>query len=120
MGNEDKDKRALRFNKGKPELFYVLTFPKALEGVAKVATFGASKYSAFNYLHGAPASESINSAMRHLLYWFNGENFDNESSLHHLEHFAWNALRFVDEMLGDKAEQLDDRPHIVLAKEKNE
>lgn len=106
------EEKALRYNEGKPELHYLLTFPEALRAIARVSTCGARKYEAYNYLKGAPASESVGSALRHLLAWWGGENNDPESELHHLAHFAWNAIRLVDEVLSRKP-GVDDRPQLV-------
>jgi hypothetical protein len=100
--------RALRHNEGKPTLHTALTFPEALRGVARVTAYGEKKYARFNYLKGAPASQSIDCALRHLLAWYNGEDKDAESGLNHLDHFAWNAMRLADEM--QRRPELDDRP----------
>lgn len=105
---------ALRFNTGKPELHYCLTFPEALRGIARVTTYGSKKYALYNYTKGAPASQSIGCALRHLLAWMGGEDIDPESGQHHLDHFVWNAARLCDEM--QRRPELDDRPHKVLEK----
>ena len=109
-----KKEKALRFNMGKAELHYLLTFPIAVKGVAKVSSYGTNKYSPYNYLKGATASQSIGSAMRHLLAWWNGEDIDLESGLNHLDHFVWNAMRLTDEMQNEKFVDLDDRPCKIL------
>jgi len=114
---DDKKERAMRFNNGKPELHYALTFGEALKGAARVGTFGANKYSAYNYMKGATASQSIGCLLRHLLAWFEGEDSDPESQLNHLDHFVWNAMRLSTEMKGSDKDELDDRPHKVLRKE---
>jgi hypothetical protein len=103
------EERALRHNTGKPPLYYLLTFPEAMRGVARVSAYGEAKYARFNYLKGAPASESISCLMRHLLAWYNGEDVDPESGLNHLDAVSWNALRLTDELT--RRPELDDRPN---------
>lgn len=103
---------AKRDNSGKPALSVVLTFPEALRGVARAAAFGEKKYDRYNYLKGAPASQSVNSTLSHLLAWWSGEETDAESGLSHLDHFVWNALRLTDELT--RRPELDDRPDPLL------
>ena len=105
--------RADRFNKGKRQLRYLLCFSKAAELLATVSEYGASKYNAYNFVKGAPVSESVDSLMRHLDAWWNGEDIDPESGCHHLGHVAWNAMRLAHE--ARSRPDLDDRPHVVLA-----
>lgn len=107
--------KALRYNSGKPALDYLLTFPEALKGVAAVSSYGEQKYERYNYLKGAPASESVSSLLRHLLAWHTGEDNDSESKLSHLAHVAWNALRLCDEMARTPI-ITDDRPKQVIDK----
>lgn len=102
---------AERFNTGKPELHYVLTFPEALRGIARVTTYGSKKYAPYNYTKGAPASQSVSCALRHLMAWFAGEDIDSESGHSHLDHFIWNAARLAHEMA--TRPELDDRPHLL-------
>jgi hypothetical protein len=85
-------KQADRFNNGKAELSYILTFPEALKGFASVCTYGGTKYTRGNYLKGAPLSQYMDCALRHLVAWNNGEDKDPESHCDHLAHFVWNAL----------------------------
>ena len=102
--------RALRHNSGKPALHAALCFPEALRGNARVTAYGAAKYARYNFKKGAPASESVDCAMRHLLAWWNGEDTDPESGQSHLDHFVWNAMRLADELQGPMKAELDDRP----------
>lgn len=103
---------AQRFNSGKPELHYLLTFPEAMRGIARVTTYGSKKYALYNYTKGAPASESVSCALRHLLAWFSGEDTDPESGLCHLDAFVWNAARLTHEMA--TRPDLDNRPHVLM------
>ncbi len=108
MPDSDSDpKLAMRNNEGKPELSYILTFPSALRGFARVCTYGAKKYARFNYLKGAPQSQYVDCLMRHLSAHWRGEEFDPESGCRHVDHVVWNALA-LSEFSDDEA--LDDRP----------
>jgi hypothetical protein len=98
---------AMRANGGKPELSYALTFGEALREMAKVCTYGASKYDRGNYLKGAPLSQSVDCLLRHLLAWWEGEDKDPESGHMHLAHVVWNALRLCQESIARPS--LDDR-----------
>lgn len=106
-------KKALRLNEGKAPLAYVLTFPEAIRGIAKVCEVGEAKYARLNYLlAGKPSSEYVNSLMRHLLAWHTGEDIDPESGCHHLDHVVWNSMALSEFVHTNKS--IDDRPHVVL------
>lgn len=51
-------------------------------------TFGATKYSAWNWAKGMKWSRLIGALLRHLLDWARGQKLDPESGLPHL----WHAL----------------------------
>ena len=97
--------KALRYNEGKPALSYILTFYKALVGVAEVCMYGEQKYEKWNYLKGGEVTQYINAGLRHLGKYFNGEDIDPESGKHHLDHVNWNFL-----MARQMCEDYDDRP----------
>jgi hypothetical protein len=96
---EEVKEAALRFNKGKPPLRYLLVFGAAVREVAKVCAYGESKYEMYNFCKGAPRSENVDSLLRHLEAYWNGEDYDTESGCHHLAHVSWNALRLCQEAL---------------------
>jgi len=102
---------ALRFNTGKTELHYLMAFSRALRAISDVTSYGSRKYAKYNFLKGASASESTSSLLRHLVAWWEGEDLDPESGLHHLAHMAWNALRLCDETLSGVS--VDDRPKLT-------
>lgn len=125
--------RALRYNAGKPQVHFALTFPEAINGAARVSMYGSRKYALYNYLKGAPVSESLDCLMRHLMKWWMGEDRDTDpncpdcaardtsdpehlckkhSGLSHLDHAVWNMLRLADE--AQRKPELDDRPHKML------
>lgn len=68
----------------KPQLGLI---PKAaLDEEAAVFAFGSTKYDVHNWRKGMPWSKMINAALRHLTSFNDGDDFDNESALHHLAH----------------------------------
>lgn len=87
---------AKRYNLGKPELSYLLTFPEAIKEFSRVCMRGAEKYERGNYLRGAPLSQYEDCLLRHLTAWQNGEDIDPESECNHLGHVLWNALALLE------------------------
>lgn len=98
---------ALRFNDGKPKVAYILEFPNAIKAVTKVMEFGSNKYEDGNWKKGGkPDSEYLNSMMRHLLSWLQGNTYDDDSECSHLGHAIWNLMALLelnhpDELCGD-------------------
>lgn len=72
-------------------------FPRALLNVAKVAGFGAKKYTRGGWISVPDAEHRYDDALgRHLLKrHIEGPN-DLESELKHLAHAAWNALAILE------------------------
>lgn len=60
--------------------------PEALEGLAKVLTFGAQKYAAHNWRKGISNSRLVAALIRHLFALIRGELIDPESGLPHIDH----------------------------------
>lgn len=64
-----------------------------LAGVARVLTFGKVKYAPWNWAKGSDWSVSFDCLLRHLFKWFFcGEEIDEETGLHHLDHAMTNLL----------------------------
>lgn len=98
----------VRENKGKAPISLILS--KALIEVAKVAEFGAKKYSPHNYRKGMRWSFFIDSMLRHLIKRATGQIYDidedcknckdktciDHSGLKHTSHIAWNALALCE------------------------
>jgi hypothetical protein len=78
--------------------------PSALEALAEVLTYGASKYQPNTWQH--VASERYHAALlRHLCAWMRGERVDPESGISHLRHVLCNAAFLVDQ---------EERPEFVM------
>ena len=68
--------------------------PKELEEVAKVFTFGAKKYSDYNW-QGLKVSRLVASLLRHVYAWVQGKSIDPETGLSHLSHAVCNCLMIM-------------------------
>lgn len=95
-----------KFDAGKPRM--ELLPPVALEEVAKVLTFGASKYGAWNWAGGIVYSRLAGAALRHIFAWLRGEQTDPESGISHLGHAACCILMLLEFSSRGK-DNLDDR-----------
>lgn len=83
----------LRHNEGKVPLS--LIDPTALYELGKVLQFGASKYAKHNWRKGLKIDEVIDSLMRHVLDFNNGEDNDKETGLSHMGHVMCNAMFII-------------------------
>lgn len=70
-------------------------FNGAMCHVIKVWKLGEEKYARYNWMKGMPWSEPINSAQRHIMHMYNGEQLDQDSGQHHAAHFVCNAMMMV-------------------------
>jgi len=72
--------------------------PKALEGIAKIFTFGAKKYNDYNYKNGEGLdwSRPYAAMMRHLNAWNDGEDNDPETGQSHLYHAGCCIMMLID------------------------
>lgn len=105
---------ATKYDQGKPRIGLISS--KWLLGIANVLTFGANKYGDHNWKLGFPTSRLFDALQRHLLAWNDGEDYDPESGLHHLDHAAC-CLMFLKHQMITKP-QLDDRYKDIEPKEK--
>ena len=96
---------AIKYDKGKPGVFQGLVnyFPRALNSVAEVSTFGASKY-AWNGWQGVDDgfNRYRDALFRHSFAFSKGEEVDPDSQLLHLAHEAWNSLASLELYLREK------------------
>jgi len=88
---KDSD-QAMRFNKGKSQLSYMLDADVAMKGMCNVFEFGAKKYDRGNWKKGLDEKEIMDSMLRHLTAYNNGEVLDPESGLPHVDHITCNAV----------------------------
>jgi hypothetical protein len=93
-----------KLDAGKPEAALLLDFGLALDMVARVATYGATKYSRGGWQHVEDGQHRYTSALlRHLM----AEKYsyaDSDTDLPHAAHAAWNALSRLELMLRKKQE----------------
>jgi hypothetical protein len=82
-----------KFDEGKPALSILPV--EALEEVAKVLSYGATKYGKNNYKGGFNRSRLIDAALRHLYADAAKIDLDDESNLMHLAHAAASILMLI-------------------------
>lgn len=82
--------KALRYNKGKKE--WSLVDYKSLEPLVDVLKFGADKYARDNWKLPMPIQSIVDSMMRHVVAFADGEVNDPESGLPHIGHIMCNAM----------------------------
>lgn len=91
---KDPHSPGAKLDEGKTRLHLMASdFPYALWEIARVATYGAEKYTEHGW-HSVPDGiERYSEAMmRHYFQHVAGNSVDAESNLSHLAHMAWNAL----------------------------
>ena len=102
---------AKRANGGKVRMSLIP--PVVMLELAAVLTRGAVKYQVHNWRKGLTYSSTYDSLQRHLAAWWDGEENDSESGLHHLAHVLCNAaflLTYVrDVEAGKLSKEIDDR-----------
>jgi len=96
-----RDNQALRYNQGKVN--WSLVDFKSLEPMVDVLAYGTKKYSRDNWRLGMPATQIIESMLRHTFSLLNGEFIDNESLCYHVGHIQCNAM-FLAYVLAEKPE----------------
>ncbi len=94
----------VKFDAEKPRMD--LLDPYAIEQLALVLTYGATKYSDHNWRRGISKTRLIAAALRHLFAYLRGEDRDAETNLSHAAH-CMACLMFL---LGlEHRPELDDR-----------
>lgn len=80
-------------------------FPRALQAVIQVASFGARKYSRHNWLHVPEAPTRYEDALHRHLLAAQVEPLDPDSGLSHMAHAAWNTLAVLELALREQEER---------------
>lgn len=75
--------------------------------LAKVFTYGATKYDARNWEKGMDWSRLFAATQRHLWAFWGGEDVDQESGISHLAHAGFGVLALLE--LRKTHPELDDR-----------
>ena len=89
-------------------------FEEAVPAYSRVAHFGASKYSSWNWSKGLGQMQIIGSLLRHIWAYMRGQDRDKESGLLHTDHVIWNAVALVHSVhhgIGDDREPEPDREY---------
>jgi hypothetical protein len=73
----------------------LIPFEEIAESYARVAEFGAKKYSPWNWTLGLPRVQLLGSLLSHTFKYLRGTNFDKESGLSHIDHMLWNVIALV-------------------------
>jgi hypothetical protein len=82
---------AARKSSGKVQ-WQLIPYP-VLVGVARVLEFGILKYAEWNWSKGMPWGECMRCTLSHLFkFWFMGQECDEESGEHHLDHVMCNVM----------------------------
>jgi len=101
----------LKYDNDKPRMD-LLDFD-ALEGLAKVLTFGAKKYDEHNWRNGISYSRLTAAMLRHLAALQRGEDIDAESGLPHIDHLGccWMFLSNMTKTRPDLDDRYKDAQH---------
>lgn len=75
---------AKKFDDNKPKISLLPT--DVLLTTSKAFMYGEAKYGTFNYSGGMEWTRMSDACMRHLFAWLMNEDFDKESSNHHIDH----------------------------------
>lgn len=81
---------------------------EALWELGRVYAFGEEKYDDYNFRKGYDWSLSYDAMLRHLTAFWDGEDVDEESKLHHMAHAVWNGICLLFFSLRRRGN--DDRP----------
>lgn len=96
-----------KLDAGKPSIWQgaINYFPRAIREVAKVSTFGATKYAWKGWETVPNGYTRYSDAMaRHFIKEGEGEAYDPDSHIVHAAHTAWNALARLELLLKEDNE----------------
>lgn len=95
----------LKYDAAKPGM--ELLDPYALEQLAKVVDYGATKYDKFNWKKGIQWGRTLGAVLRHTFAYINGEDNDPETGLNHMAHAMANCMFLV--WFSQNRKEYDDR-----------
>lgn len=100
-------KAAIKADQGKTD--WCILPIKPSEEIIKVFSFGEQKYARGNYQEGGGLKYSrvINSLLRHIHAFMQGEDKDPESGLHHLAHAGCNIYMLLSYELNQEPGRYD-------------
>ena len=101
----EEDKVATRYDEEKPMMALVDSY--AHTELARVLTFGASKYDRENWRKGMQWSRCISSLERHIAAFKMGQDVDPETGINHMAHAMCNAMFLV--WYSEHRKEFDDR-----------
>lgn len=96
---------AVKYDQGKTPVLKgaIAYFPRAVESVAAVSAFGATKYAWAGWRHVPGGFDRYSDALvRHLIAEAKEEVLDPESGLLHAAHVAWNALARLELLIMER------------------
>lgn len=82
---------------------------ESLWELGRVYAFGEEKYDDYNFRKGYDWSLSYDALVRHLTSFWDGEDRDEESKLHHMAHAVWHGICLLFFSLTGRG--TDDRPN---------
>lgn len=88
------DDGGVKHDQGKP--MFSLISADAMEELAKVLTYGASKYQDHNWRKGFKWQRVMDAAYRHLAEYNKGKRVDPETGLSHLAHAMCNIMFLIE------------------------
>lgn len=95
---------------GKPKLSDVP--PVALFALGAAMSDGASKYGRYNWREtGSTSSVFYDAIMRHLVDWYNGEDYAHDSKVNHLGHIMASCAILLDSELNGSLNDDRDKSH---------
>ena len=105
--SSDKKGSGARANRGK--IAFSLFPMHLLAGAVRIFMGGSMKYAQWNWAKGMPHSSCVDCFLRHFnKYWYLGEDIDEESGEHHLDHMICNLIMLRHSIIAFK--EGDDRP----------
>ena len=98
----DQHAPGAKLDAGKVQASLLLDMSRALNAVAQVATYGATKYSRGGWQHVPEGRRRYMDALLRHLFKAQTEPNDQDTGFDHLYHAAWNMLALLELKLRDE------------------